>query len=111
MTINLDNLEIEQVKGLGFKNHNEKGNELDLLEDGKASLTNQDAYGVYMPNTSSSYTRKGKTYLVTANEGDASEWEEFSGIKKEKNKFKDENGDYTSVEVLDNSFWNGLDES
>lgn len=53
MTINLDNLEIEQVKGLGFKNHNEKGNELDLLEDGKASLTNQDAYGVYMPNTSS----------------------------------------------------------
>lgn len=63
------------VKGLGVKNLNAPGNALDLLNDGKIQLENVPFFGVYMPDGISQYTVNGKTYLFTANEGDATEWD------------------------------------
>ncbi|MBY0008914.1 choice-of-anchor I family protein [Paenibacillus typhae] len=63
------------VKGLGVKDLKAPGNALDLLNDGKIQLENVPFFGVYMPDGISQYTVNGKTYLFTANEGDATEWD------------------------------------
>lgn len=101
-TLNLETLEFESVKGLGFKDHSAVSNGLDLLEDGKADIQNQDVLGVYMPDGISAYQADGKTYLVSANEGDAREWGDYEGVEKY------EIGD-TKVEVLVNDDFDGLE--
>lgn len=101
-TLNLDTLQFESVKGLGFKDHSAQGNGLDLLEDGKADIANQDVLGVYMPDGLAAYQAGGKTYIVTANEGDAREWGDYEGVEKY------EMGD-TKVEVLVNGDFDGLE--
>ena len=101
--LNLKTLAFESVNGLGFKNHSAEGNGLDLLEDGKAEIAAQDVYGVYMPDGLSTYSADGKTYIVTANEGDAREWGDYSGVDKYEI-------DGTEVEVLVNEEFDGLEE-
>ncbi|SFA96740.1 S-layer homology domain-containing protein [Cohnella sp. OV330] len=64
------------VKGLGLKNLNDPANQLDLVKDGVIQLENVPFYGVYMPDGVASFQAGGKTYLVTGNEGDATEWED-----------------------------------
>lgn len=102
-TLNLQTLQFESVDGLGFKDHSVEGNGLDLLEDGVANIQTQDVYGVYMPDGLSVYEANGKTYIVSANEGDAREWGDYEDIEKY------ELGD-TKVEVLINSEFDGLEE-
>lgn len=63
------------VYSLGYQDLNLEENALDLVEDGTyASNTYPDAAAAYMPDGISMYEVNGKTYLVTANEGDAREW-------------------------------------
>lgn len=63
------------VKGLGFKDHMLPGNELDVSDkDNKINITNWPVLGVYMPDTIANYEYRGKSFIVTANEGDAREW-------------------------------------
>lgn len=73
-TIDLTSNEAISVKGLGFKDFNVPGNELDLRKDGKVQLQLENVHGIYMPDGIATYTVNGKTYIVTANEGDAREW-------------------------------------
>jgi hypothetical protein len=64
---------------LGFKNYGVAGNELDVSDnDGKTIniKTWPGVHGMYQPDAMVSYTVGGKTYLVTANEGDARAWGE-----------------------------------
>ncbi|GGG10819.1 hypothetical protein GCM10010912_64030 [Paenibacillus albidus] len=63
------------VKGLGVKDLNDPRNALDLLKDDRIHLENVPFYGVYMPDGISGYSVGGKSYLFTANEGDATEWD------------------------------------
>lgn len=65
---------VVSVKGLGLKDFSQPGNSLDLIKDGKIRLDNVPFYGMYMPDGIDSYTVGGKTYLFSANEGDATEW-------------------------------------
>ncbi|MBB6735618.1 choice-of-anchor I family protein [Cohnella zeiphila] len=67
------------VKGLGLKDLNDPRNELDLLKDGKIHFENVPFYGVYMPDGIDSYTVDGKSYVLTANEGDETEWPATDG--------------------------------
>lgn len=46
----------------------------DRAADKLARVTVDDVYGFFMPDTISSYSTGGDTYIVTANEGDAREW-------------------------------------
>ncbi len=63
------------VYGLGLQNFGEVA--LDLLNDGQIELTTQNnVYGLYMPDGISMATINGETYLFTANEGDGREWGE-----------------------------------
>ncbi|HYF04135.1 MAG TPA: choice-of-anchor I family protein [Patescibacteria group bacterium] len=45
---------------------------------GKINIRNWPAFGMYMPDAITSFTTGGKTYYVTANEGDAREYSAFA---------------------------------
>ncbi|WP_215608268.1 choice-of-anchor I family protein [Leptothoe spongobia] len=68
-----------EVKSLGFKDHSIIGNNFDASnEDGGINIQTRPVLGMYQPDAISSYTVNGDTYLVTANEGDARDYEGFS---------------------------------
>ena len=63
------------VYSLGYQDLSLEENALDLIEDGSyITNTYPNAVAAYMPDGISMYESNGKTYLVTANEGDAREW-------------------------------------
>ncbi|GGD45576.1 hypothetical protein GCM10012288_19890 [Malaciobacter pacificus] len=62
------------VKSLGAKDYSSE-NLIDIEEEGYALFKNYPGLkGLYMPDSISSYKVDGKTYLVTANEGDGREY-------------------------------------
>ena len=101
------------VKGLGFKDHNAEGNGLDLDQDGKIDIRNENVYGVYMPDGISVVTIGGKDYLITANEGDAREWgegdNEYVNIDSSKLVLSDGKEAGKKIEFLDTSKTDGLE--
>lgn len=103
-TFNLSTMEWESIKGLGFKDHNAEGNELDLNKNSKINIQKENVYGVYMPDGLASMTIDGVNYILTPNEGDAREWEEYTDIKEDTI-----NGSKKKVELLDNNEFDGLD--
>ncbi len=74
-TLDIENAEFTAINSLGFKDHNKAGNELDFNKEDKAiGIESKKFLGTYMPDGISSFESKGKTYILTANEGDGSEW-------------------------------------
>lgn len=70
--IDLQNNRIDRILGLGFKDYSIPGNELDAGDrDAGVNLKNWPVMGIYMPDTLTSMSFNGKTYLLTANEGDS----------------------------------------
>ena len=70
--IDLRRATVKAVRGLGYKDHNLAGNELDASDkDGAVNIRNWPVRGLYQPDAISSFSHRGQTYLVTANEGDA----------------------------------------
>ncbi|WP_336776983.1 choice-of-anchor I family protein [Paenibacillus sp. MMO-58] len=65
---------VTAVKALGLKDYNNPANALDVQSNGAIQLETVPFKGMYMPDGIASYTVNGKTYLFTANEGDASEF-------------------------------------
>jgi 2',3'-cyclic-nucleotide 2'-phosphodiesterase/3'-nucleotidase/5'-nucleotidase len=75
-TIDLQQRRVTALRGLGFKDHSRDGQGLDgNRDDRKASIVSQPVLGVYMPDAIAALRSDGRTYLVTANEGDAREYE------------------------------------
>lgn len=70
----------EKIVGLGFKDHSLAKNSLDASDkDNKINITTYpNLFGMYQPDAIASYTANGKTYLVTANEGDSRDYDAFS---------------------------------
>jgi hypothetical protein len=67
------------VHGLGFKDHSLAGNELDASDrDGGINILNWPVKGMYLPDAIASYEYRGRTYIVSANEGDARDYDGFS---------------------------------
>jgi len=68
---------------LGFKDHGLAGNSLDANKDDEiAVLANYNGlFGTYHPDTIASYQVNGRTFVVTANEGDGREY--FSAAETE----------------------------
>lgn len=64
---------------LGSKDHSVPGQGIDPSDkDGAAAVREVPVRGLYMPDGIASYTSRGQTYLVTANEGDAREWGDYA---------------------------------
>ncbi len=72
--IDIASASLTGILPLGYKDHTLPGNGLDTSDkDGVASISNHPIRGFYMPDTLASFSQSGKTYLATANEGDARE--------------------------------------
>lgn len=80
--LDIESAAFENVFPLGFKDYGAVAVDLNEADGTYAPKTYENTYGVYMPDGISVYTAGGKTYVVTANEGDAREWEEFSDEAK-----------------------------
>lgn len=81
--IDVVNAKVLAVYPLGFKDHGLDGNGMDVSDadgvDGAGSIKIQtwaNVRGLYMPDAIASFDVAGKTYIVTANEGDARAWGE-----------------------------------
>lgn len=82
-TLNLETRKIEKVSGLGVKDHSLPGNGLDASDkDNAIHIAKWPVLGMYMPDGMSLFQKDGKTYLVTANEGDAREYGDYAEEKR-----------------------------
>lgn len=78
-TLDLINNTFTDIIPLGFKDHSLPGNGVDASDrDDAINITNRPVLGMYQPDGITSYTVNGKTYIVTANEGDARDYDGFS---------------------------------
>ncbi|GLK58501.1 alkaline phosphatase [Azotobacter vinelandii] len=69
------------LHGLGFKDHGKPGNELDASDrDDKIDIRNWPVLGMYQPDAIARYEHRGRTYLVTANEGDSRDYGGYSEV-------------------------------
>ncbi|WP_022949985.1 choice-of-anchor I family protein [Methylohalobius crimeensis] len=77
--VDIKNAEVTDIMPLGTKDHSLPGNELDASnEDDGIHIANWPVRGLYLPDAIASYQSRGRTYLVTANEGDARDYDGFS---------------------------------
>ena len=69
---------VDGIVSLGDKDHSLPGNELDASNrDGAVNITNWPAKGLYMPDAIAAYEADGGFFLVTANEGDSREHDDY----------------------------------
>jgi hypothetical protein len=77
--LNIESGQFEKVVGLGYKDHSEDDNALDASDrDDAINIRNWPVLGMYQPDAITSYTVGDRTYVVTANEGDARDYDAFS---------------------------------
>lgn len=79
--VDIDNSTVTSILPLGFKDHSLAENALDASDrSGEPLLGAWPVKGMYQPDAIASYSVGGKTYIVTANEGDA---REYNAIEEE----------------------------
>jgi hypothetical protein len=67
---------VRDIVPLGLKDHAAAGNGLDASDkDGKIDIRSHPVKGMYMPDSIADFRSRGRTYLVTANEGDTRDWD------------------------------------
>ncbi|WP_208006891.1 choice-of-anchor I family protein [Aeromicrobium phragmitis] len=77
--VDLASATVTDIWPLGFKDHGQPGQGLDPSDrDGAITIAPQPVLGVYQPDGIGAYDAGGQTYLVTANEGDAREWGDYT---------------------------------
>lgn len=76
--INIGTATVTDIWPMGYKDHGAEGQGMDAYdEDGAINITLLPGIkGIYQPDAMLAYNVAGKTYLVTANEGDARAWGE-----------------------------------
>ncbi|MGB3514705.1 MAG: choice-of-anchor I family protein [Microcoleaceae cyanobacterium] len=75
--LDIETGQIEKLVGLGFKDYSQYQIDASFF-DGKINIASyKNLFGIYQPDTISSYIFQGKTYLVTANEGDSREYGDY----------------------------------
>ncbi|AYN66709.1 alkaline phosphatase [Euzebyella marina] len=78
--VDLKSMVIKEVYGLGVKDHSLPENQLDASNDDGivGNFQNWPVYGFYMPDAITFAKIKGTNYLITANEGDARDYDGYS---------------------------------
>ncbi len=76
--IHIPSATVTQLIPLGLKDHSITGNGLDASDrDGIINITEWPVKGMYLPDAIATYSVNGTRYFVTANEGDAREYDTF----------------------------------
>ncbi len=79
--VDLERAQVSRMVGLGFVDHSRVP--FDASDrDNAIALKTWPVWGMYQPDSIASYTVGGRTYLVTANEGDARDWKGWSDEKR-----------------------------
>ncbi|MEU0524204.1 choice-of-anchor I family protein [Streptomyces niveus] len=77
--VDLRRAEVEKIVPLGKKDHSKPGNGLDASDkDGGANIRTWPVKGLYKPDGIHAFTARGGEYTVSANEGDARDWDCFA---------------------------------
>ncbi|MGJ7441471.1 choice-of-anchor I family protein [Aquipuribacter sp. MA13-6] len=77
--IDLRTAEVVDILPLGLKDHSLPGNGLDASDrDGGINISQWPVLGMYMPDAIDTYTARGRTFVVMANEGDAREYDGYA---------------------------------
>ena len=77
--VDIAKAKVRKIVALGFKDHSVAGNELDASNrDDAINIQNWPVLGMYQPDAIATYAVKGRTYIVTANEGDSRDYDGFS---------------------------------
>jgi hypothetical protein len=84
--------EFTALRALGFKDHLLPGNELDVTDrpanpplaqrPDLINITNWPVLGIYQPDVIANYRYRGRTYIVSANEGDSRDWAGYSEVSR-----------------------------
>lgn len=73
--INLQTLQLENIKGLGFKDYLLPQNQLDASDQGGViAIQNWPVKGIYQPDAFVAFSVEGEHYILSANEGDTREY-------------------------------------
>jgi DNA-binding beta-propeller fold protein YncE len=84
--INVSSATVTRIIPLGYKDHSLSGNELDASDrDDAINITGWPILGMYQPDGAAFFRHGGQRYIVTANEGDAREYDTF----EEEDRIKD----------------------
>ena len=75
--IDIATAKVGGIAGLGFKNVSRTSHDMSN-KDGGITMKCWPVFMMYQPDATSAYSVKGATYLVTANEGDAKDYDRFS---------------------------------
>ena len=70
---------IKSISPLGTKDHSLPNNGLDASDQDGPAIALRSVRGMYMPDAIVAFQQNGKTFLVTANEGDVREWDGIKG--------------------------------
>jgi len=87
--VDIASASVTSIAPLGYKDHRLPGNALDASDrDGPANgpairIRNWPVFGMYQPDAIASYRAGAQTFLVTANEGDARDWQGTPGFTEE----------------------------
>ena len=83
--VDLTSKTITAIYPLGLKDYNTAENAIDVSDkDDKVAFNPWKVKGLYMPDAISHFTVNNTPYFVTANEGDAREYDAYSDIKRMK---------------------------
>lgn len=82
--VDLTSNSISDILPLGFKDHSKPENAFDASDDdGKIAIKTHPTLGMFQPDAIQSFAANGTDYIVSANEGDAREYEGNPGYEEE----------------------------
>ena len=77
--IDLKKNRVVRMVSLGFKDHSKPGNAMDASNrDDAINIANWPTLGMYQPDAIAGYSFRGRQYIISANEGDARDYDGFS---------------------------------
>ena len=77
--VNIRAARVTDIWGLGFKDHSRAANAMDVSNrDGAINITTWPVFGIPQPDAIATFEAGGRTFIVTANEGDARDYDGFS---------------------------------
>lgn len=90
--INIEQGRVLKLYALGYQDHSKTNNALDASDkDNTINIRAWPVKGIYQPDSIANYTVAGKTYIVTANEGDARNYAGHSEVRRIADLALDEN--------------------
>ena len=100
--LDLEKGKFSNIYSVGFEDYSKISVDIDKKDGKYAAKTYEDLLGIRMPDGISLYQAGGKTYLLTANEGDARTWGSYTN-ESEKNFGKKKNTSPTGKITPENS--------